>query len=323
MESNLLIWLALCQEPDQEDYQARSTWLQLVRLLVEEGQCDPTTAHHGTPNFILHQWYQPMETLVWLCRQDQFWFEIPVNGGLGHTYHSLAKYISYGGPSILLNVLWTEERAPYILYSKDHDLRTVLHAAVWRKARLATIDRQSLERYDSSLDQLVTRLIQNGSDVHALDSLGSTPLNEALWHFAIYCDSSPLKALDFARENRELFRIQMRRPENRIPRSQPGFEAQLDRSTNSKGRFMQFLNWWFEKLDDSGCDLDDYVRRENLQPRICKIGRDGAVLGAQISKTFHYDNTARSLELGMEWAWTKVGGSEELKELEFSIPQFR
>lgn len=323
MESNLLIWLALSQKSDQEDYQARSTWLQLVRLLVEEGQCDPTTAHHGITNFILHQWYGPLETLAWLCRQDQFWFEIPVDGGLGHTYHSLAKGILYGGPNILLNVLWTEERAPHILHSKDHDSRTVLFAAIWRQAWLATIARQSPRRCDSSLDQLITRLIRDGSDVHALDSLGSTPLNDALRLFAIYCDKSPLNALDFAHESREVFRIERRQPGNRIPGSEPASETQLDGSTDSKGRFRQFLDWWFERLDDGGCNLNDYIRRENLEQPICKIGRDGAVLGAQISKTFHYDNTTQTLELDVEWAWTKVGDSEELEELWFSIPHFR
>ena len=264
-----------------------------------------------------------METLVWLCRQDHFWFEIPVDGGLGHTYHSLAKGIWHGGPSILHNALWTEERAPYILHSKDHDSRTVLFAAVWRQAWLATIDRQDpRQACDSSLDQLVTRLIRDGSDVHALDSSGSTPLNNALQLFAIYCDNSPLRALDFAQEAREVFRIDRKRPENRIPGSQSGSEAELDGSTDSKWRFWRFLHWWFERLDDGGCNLNDYVRDENLQPPMCRIGRDGAVLGAQISKTFHYDETAQTFELDFKWAWTKIGGLEELRELLYSIPHF-
>ena len=323
MKSNLLIWLALSEKPDEEDFKARLIWLQLVRLLVEEGQCDPTTAHYGITNFILHQWSGPMETLVWLCRQDQLWFEIPVNGGLGHTYHSLAEGIWHGGPSILLNVLWTEERAPYILHSKDHDSRTVLFAAVWRQAWLATIGRQSFQPIcDCSLDQLVTRLIQDGSDVHVLDSSGSTPLDFALRLFAIYHESSPLKALDFAHETREVFRIERKKPENRIPGSQSGSEAELDGFTDSKWRFRQFLYWWFERLDDGGCNLDDYVRNENLQPPMCIVGRDGAVLGAQISKTFHYDETAQILELDLEWAWTEIEGLEILRELWFLIPHF-
>ena len=119
MESSLLIYLSL--HSDQENYQARSTWLQLVNLLVEEGHCDPTIAHHGIINFVLHHWRGHMETLKWLCRQDQFWFEIPVDGGLGHTYHSLAMGIQHGGPTILLNVVWTEECAPYILHSRGND----------------------------------------------------------------------------------------------------------------------------------------------------------------------------------------------------------
>ena len=322
MESNLLIWLTPWQKPDQEDYQARLTWLQLVRLLVEEGQCDPTTAHHGVTNFIMHQWYGPMETLVWLCRQDQFWFEVPVNGGLGHTYHSLARDIWYGGPSILLNVFWTEERAPYILHSKDHDSRTVLFAAISRQAWLATIGRQFPQRCDSSVDQLIIRLIQDGSDVHALGPLGSTPLNNALRLFAIYHDSSPLKALDFAHDTQEVFRIETKQSENRILGSQSESEVQLDIFTDSKMRFRQFLCWWFERLEDGGCDLNEYVRHENLQPPMCKIGRDGAVLGAQISKTFYYDKSAQTLELDVQWAWTKVGGLDELKELWFDIPHF-
>ena len=263
-----------------------------------------------------------METLVWLCRQDQLWFELPVNGGLGHTYHSLASDDSHGGPSILLNVLWTEERAPYILHSKDHDSRTVLSAAVWRQAWWATFARQRPRRCDSSLDQLVTKLIQDGSDVHALDSSGSTPLNDAIRLFATYYDSSPLRPLDFAPEARAVFRIERKRPENRIPGSHFGSEAELDRPTDSKGRFRQFLSWWFERLDDGGCDLNDYVRHEHLQPPMCKFGRDGAVLGAQISKHFHYDETAQMLELDVQWAWTKIGGLDEFEELRSSIPHF-
>ena len=262
---------------------------------------------------------------MWLCRQDQFWFEIPVNGGLSHTYHSLAKDIWYGGPNILLNVLWTEERAPYILHSKDHVSRTVLFAAVERQAWLATIDCRSPQRCDSGLDQLVTRLIRDGSDVHALDSLGSTPLSNALRLFAMYCDKSPLRALDFAHENREVFRIerkQRKQQENRIAGSQSGSKVQLDGSTNNKGRFMQFLDWWFDKLDEGGCSLNDYVRRENLQRPMCKISRDGAAFGAQISKTIHYDDAAQTLELDVEWAWTKVGGSKESKESWYSVPRF-
>lgn len=323
MERNLLTWLTVPHKSDQVDYQARLTWLQLARLLVEVGQCDPTTAHHGITNFILHQWCGPMETLLWLCRRDQLWFETPVNGGLGHTYHSMAWSIRYGGPSILLNVFWTEERAPYILHSKDHDSRSVLFAAVWRQAWLATIARESpLQVYDSSLDRLVTRLIQDGSDVHVLDSSGSTPLNDALRLFAIYHDSSPLRALHFAHETREVFRIERKKPENRITAPQSGSGTELEGSTDSKERFRQFLYWWFERLDDGGCDLVDYVRHENLQPQMCRIGREGAVFGAQISKTFHYDEAAQTLELDVEWAWTKIGGSEELKELWCSIPYF-
>lgn len=153
------------------DYPAQSTWLQLVKLLVEKGQCDPTTAYHGMTSFILHQWYGPMETLKSLCRQDQSWFELPVNGGLGHTHHSLAKGIWHEGPSILLSYLWTEERAPYILHSRDNDSKTALSATVWRQAWLATIDRQShLQIRDSSVDRLVMKLIRDASDVHALRS---------------------------------------------------------------------------------------------------------------------------------------------------------
>ena len=266
-----------------------------------------------------------METLKSLCRQDQFWFDLPVNGGLGHTYHSLAKDFWHGGPSILLDDLWTEERAPYILHSRDNDSKTVLFATVWRQAWLATIDRQSsLQGRDSSVDQLVTKLIQDGSDVHALDSSGSTPLNNALRLFVTYCDSSPFKALDFAHESREVFRMEKTPSGEGILGSHSGSGADLDESTDSKRLFGQFLYWWFERLDASGYDLNDYVRQEEtLHPPMCKIGRDDAVLGAKITKTIRYDETAQRLGLDVKWAWTKIGDSEDLRELRFSIPHFR
>ena len=102
-----------------------------------------------------------------------------------------------------------------------------------------------------------------------------------------------MKALDFAHEAREVFRIEKKKPENRIPGFQSESEAEVDRSTDSKWQFTQFLHWWFERLNDSGCYLDDYIQHENFQPPMCKIGRDGAVFGAQISKTSHYDKTAQ------------------------------
>ena len=264
-----------------------------------------------------------METLKWLCRQDQFWFEIPVDGGLGHTYHSLAMDIQDSGPTILLNVLWTEERAPYILHSRGTNSRTVLFTAVWRQARLTTIDCQDcLPVRDPVFDQLVTRLIQDGSDVHALDSSGFTPLTKALSLYVAYCNSSPLKTSDFAHESREVFRIEKPPSEYRIPGSRSGSEAHLDGVLpDIRWRFGRFLSWWFEKLHDSGYDLTDYFRQEEtLHVPICKVGRDGAIFGAQIRKLFHYDKTARRLELDVNYAWTKIGEFEDPRELQETFP---
>ena len=314
MKSNLLTWLAVPRRSDHRSVSAHLTWLQLFRLLVEKGQCDPTTAHHEVTNFISHQWDGPLETLVWLCRQDQFWSVIPVNGGLGHTYHSLAKGILHGGPSTLLNVLLTEERAPYILHSEGHDSRTVLFAAVWRQALRATRARHHPRHCDSSLDQLVTKLIQDGSDVHALDSSGLTPLNNAIRLFILYNDYSPFRAPGLApefREVREVFRIEKKQPETRIPGSQYGSEMEPDGSTDGKERFRQFLSWWFERLDDGGCDWNDYVRHENLQLPTCRYLQAGTLFSLQISKKFHYDKTAQKLELDLKWAWTKIAAGKD------------
>ena len=319
MISNLVIWLAVMQE--QRNYQTPSTWLQLVNLSVEEGQCDPSTAYHGVTNYVLHHWRGPTEPLAWLCREDQYWFEIPVNGGLAHTYHSLATGIWHGSPTILLNVIWTEERAPFILHSRDNDSRTVLFAAVSRQAQLATIHRLNPRHIcDFSSDQLVTKLIKGGSDVHVLDSSGSTPLDHAFQHFVVYHEASPLKAMDFAHVARVKLEIGTKQLKNRVPGSQSGSEAKVYGSTDINWLFMQFLYWWFERLDDGGCNLNDYVRHENLQPTMCKIGRHGEVLGAHISKSLHYDETAQTLELDMKWTWTKIGGSEEVEELWHSTP---
>lgn len=237
------------RKSNQEDCQARSTWLQLVKLLVEEGRCDPTTAHHGVTNFILHQWDGPVQTPGWLCRQ----------------------------------------------------------------AWLATCGHEDrLQVGDSSVDQLVTRLIQDGSDVHALDSSGSTPLNKALDYFVTYCDSSPLRASNFAHESREVFRIENLPSDYVVPGSKYGSRANLDGSPDSVRRFGQFLNWWFERLDGSGYELNDYIRQEGtLQPPLCKFRQDCEILGAKISKTFLYDKTAQSLELSVECAWTKIGDIQD------------
>ena len=74
-------------------------------------------------------------------------------------------------------------------------------------------------------------------------------------------------------------------------------------------------------LDKGGYDWNDYVRQEGtLRPRMCKFRRGGALFGTEISKTFHYDRAAQSLELNLEWAWTKIGDLEDLSELRSSIP---
>lgn len=236
----------------------------------------------------------------------------------------MAKGIWQEGPSILLNYLWTEERAPYILHSRDNDSKTVLSAIVWRQAWLATIDRRShLQIRGSSVDRLVMKFIQDGSDVYALSSPGSTPLNNALRLFVTYCDSSPLKALGFAHESREVFQINKVPPGYGISGPQSGSGADLDRFPDSKRLFGEFLYWWFERLQDSGYGLNDYVRQEETpHPPMCKIGRDNAVFSAKISKTIRYDKTAHRLELDMRWAWTKIGDSKDIRELWFTILHF-
>ena len=305
-----------------ERRQARSTWLQIVKLLVEEGQCDPATAYCGITNFILHQWESPIETLKRLSRQDRLWLEIPVNGGLGHIYHSLATALWHEGPSVLLNVLWTEERAPYILHSRNKSSETVLFAVVWRQAwNIFCLHKDPALVQESSVDQLVSRLIRDGADVHTLDSSGFTPLNQALWIFVTHCDISPMTALNSAHDFREVFRIERVPSEFRIGGSQSGSGADLDRSTDSIWRFSQFLYWWFDRLDDSGYDLNDYIRQEEtFHPPVYGMGRDDAIFDAKISRTFHYDKTAQLLELNVKWAWTKIEDIKDPSKRLKSIP---
>ncbi len=257
-----------------------------------------------------------------MCRQERSWFEIPINGGLSHTYHSLAWDIWYGGPSILLDVLWTEERAPYILRSRYENSETVLFVVVWHQAWYDTARHGDPPPVrDSSVDQLVTRLIRHGSDVHALNSSGFTLLNEAVRLFVIYCDSSPLRSFNFAHESREVFKIERISSECRIQGSQSGSGTDLNGSTHSIWRFAQFLYWWFERLDDSDYDLNDYIRQEEtLHLPVCEVGRDDAILGAKISKTFYYDKTAQRLELDVNWAWTKIEDVKGLSRLPKNFP---
>ena len=99
------------------------------------------------------------------------------------------------------------------------------------------------------------KLIRDGSDVHALNSLGSIPLNNALWLFVTYCDSSPFRALHFAHESREMFRIEETLSEYVIPGSQSGSGTDLDGSTDSKRRFGPCFSdtemFWGCKINDA------------------------------------------------------------------------
>ena len=165
------------------------------------------------------------------------------------------------------------------------------------------------------------KLIQDGSDVHALDSSGSTPLNEAICSFVTYCDSSPLKAFKFAHVAQELFKIRKEPSEYYNLGSQSGSRAHLTEALDSTRRFENFLYWWFQRLDDSPYDLNEYIRQEEaLQPPIRKVCRDATILGATISKTFHFDKTTRTIELKLEWAWTKNPDVKDLSKLLITIP---
>lgn len=296
----------------------KELWYEIVKLLVDEGHCDPTLFYGRDPNYLLFEWEGPEEPLKWLCRSDSFWFNLPVDGGPEHIYHDL---VDVALDDTLLDALWTKDRIPYILNSKNSCSETVLFVAVEKAASFTCIKwcpncREQLAYTISRPDfnALVTRLIKGGSNLHALDINGNSLLSAILGHFLRYYNCSPFGLPSDGHSSLFVFTIEPPSSDNEIIRSPPATGTWSSESYGSEEwRLEWFLNWWFEKLHECGCDLSTYIRNEESQlPLVLEIIRDDVILEGCLYQEFYYDKLAQRWNLSLDCTWQEIGDAQNL-----------
>ena len=156
--------------------------LDTVRVLVEKGQSDPmigTNRLWDCPS-VLFGWKGPSEPFLWLLRQDHFGVDIETRDEvLGWSiFHYKADHRS--GPRLILDALFEEKNYPTLTEARDISGGTVLHQAV-RRWCIEVLEESNRERSNdrevTTSYTLVQRLLEIGSDVHAQNHDGYTPLD--------------------------------------------------------------------------------------------------------------------------------------------------
>ena len=160
--------------------------LDTVRVLVEKGQSDPMIGTNGDGGLdqpsVLFGWQGPSEPFLWLLRQDHFDVDIERRDGkLGRSiFHSKASPSpSKSGPRLMLDALFEEKNYSTLTNARDTRGDTVLHLASkkWCFTKLVSEKLRSNDPKDNASYTLVQRLLEIGSDAHAQNHDGYTPLD--------------------------------------------------------------------------------------------------------------------------------------------------
>ena len=162
--------------------------LDTVRVLVEKGQSDPMIGSNrswDSPS-VLFGWYGPSEPFLWLLRQDHFDVDIERRGEVrGQSiFHFKANH--YYGPRLILDALFEEENYPRLTEARDNLGCTVLHRAVETWCFLDLREKRGNNRDITAPYTLVRRLLGIGSDVHAQNHSGYTPLDRIMLEIACF-----------------------------------------------------------------------------------------------------------------------------------------
>lgn len=164
--------------------------LDTVRVLVEKGQSDPmigTTVAWDSPS-VLYGWEGPSEPFLWLLRQDHFDVDIERRGEIWGQSIFHFKAVHKSGPRLILDALFQEKNYPTLTEARDNLGDSVLHQAVWAWC-INVLELEGERSHDREVTEsytLVRRLLEIGSDVHAKNSYGYTPLDRIMKEIAFF-----------------------------------------------------------------------------------------------------------------------------------------
>ena len=156
--------------------------LDTVRVLVEKGQSDPMIGtrvrglHYPS---VLFGWTGPSDPFLWLLRQDHFDVDIEQRTKFSGQSIFHVNACCGCGPRLMLDALFEEKNYPALTDSRDNCGDTVLLDAVrsWSSMVLYLKGEWDINREVTLSYTLVQRLLEIGSDVHAQNSAGYTPLD--------------------------------------------------------------------------------------------------------------------------------------------------
>ena len=297
-----------------DDTKVESRFLKAVKAFVEKGNSDPTLGTpHGMSNFVFHEWQGPVESFSWLLRQDHFEVDIQLDSEERSIYHSLASSSSMymDGATLLLDVLWREENSCEIASMTDQLFETVLHKSLVRLVDNAIfLDLDVLHLRNRPCHALISRLLKAGSNIHAQNIYGHTPLAHMITHildFTMLSDHPPDRFV-------EHFSVY------------PGALADMDTPQEVNNHFItrqdrlgnlifgvsdkkRLLQWWFCFLLDQGFDLLDYIRVEGQLAE--RKGVEWALLRSNRYPNRYFkmqvlhDETAQELEITVIFGCTE------------------
>ena len=274
-----------------------------VRSLVENGKSDPMIGRsdgNGNPYSTLIAWNGSFEPFKWLVDQEHF--EIDLEGQFGVAgdciYHKLAGPDLLGGPRFMLNQLWSHENISKITTIKNYDGMTVLHAAITSLCWCTLANGDIFEPEIPAYGELVRRLLQAGSDIHAQDCDDLSPLDMILFISLLGCYENQTDA------------------ESDLSMGIPHDPPEDSRA---------FVRWWVDEIANAGYDLKQYARKEqSLHPGGIVQKRptfpDGRIVDFSLHVMFTYGSARDDVEITWEEAYVERKREEEAGDESREMP---
>ncbi len=192
-------------------------------------------------------------------------------------YHYLTCPLMICGPNLILDELWRDEHISEINTVKDKFGLTVLHEVIFSLSSnlIWESDHETFglgHRYE-----LVQRLLENGSDVHAQTDTGRTPLDEMLY---------PLQCLE--QDYRCLGPFDM---------------------DECRRRQRSLIRWWLDTLAATGFNLHEYARKEeSLHPeglfhQILRHPSRSRTICLSVWTIFSYGKNENELDMTLGEVW--------------------
>ncbi len=179
-----------------------------VRILVEKGKSDPMicstdNSFSSKPVATLSSWSGQLETFRWLVQQEYFEvdFEDHYRSSGSSIYHDLVTRMGDRGLLFISDALWSHTHVSRMRTMRDESGSTMLHLLLCRIGMSCGCNSKPIFRSTTLQKRMAQELVQAGSDVHARDHRGQSPLHVMLInmhkymafayeHYVKYSDSS-------------------------------------------------------------------------------------------------------------------------------------